>query len=73
MDYYWKIVLSNGKEYVVKDNEKEVVAFMKRATQANTFSDFVLARPIETGYGFSVNTVMIKGNDVSAVEYSIGE
>ena len=68
--YIYKIVMTNGKEYVVNSDISTIADFAKRCTELNTICDFVLAEEY-TDNGIKYNSVLIRADHVSSVEYAI--
>lgn len=69
MDFsFWNITLKNGKEYLIKDKESNVRKFMETIAKDNNWRDFLLVNNKEIN-GIKINTVMIKTDDISSVEY----
>ena len=58
--------MNNGKEYDIQTNNNNVVDFMKELTTPDSFHDYRLFKTINNR-----NTVIIRGDDVSSVEYSV--
>ena len=69
---YWKIIMTNGKEYIVQTEESNVIKFMERLVERGSFNDYLLAKPSKDGF-ITTNSVMIRADDVSSVEYTVGE
>ncbi|MEO2600998.1 hypothetical protein [Clostridium butyricum] len=67
MEYVWHIVMKNGKEYDVVTDNGDVVSFMERIININTYNDYKLS---ENNYNKN-NMVMLNSNEISSVEYRI--
>lgn len=65
-NFIWHIVMNNEKEYDVQTNNNNVTDFVKELTKPNSFHDYRLFKTINNR-----NTVIIRGDDVSSVEYCI--
>ena len=64
----YKIVMRNGKEYIIKSENANVVSFMTDLIKRNSYTDYKLNVAYEEK-GIKFNTVMINSEDVSTVEY----
>lgn len=68
--YYWNLTLKNGKEYLIKDKECDVKKFMETIAIDKNWRDFQLATEVVKEFS-EVNTIMIRTDDISSVEYYV--
>lgn len=67
--YIYKLVLNNGKEYIIRDKVNNVNDFIESSmAMENNIRDYLLVQNYTDG-NYEFNTVMIKGEDIVAVEY----
>lgn len=66
MEYVWHIVMKNGKEYDVITDNGDVISFMERIININTYNDYKLSENNNKN-----NMVMLNSNEISSVEYRI--
>ena len=64
---FWKIIMKNGKEYIVTTEENNIKNFAIRLTNRGSFNDYTLVEPTSMGF----NTVLINADDVSSIEYTV--
>lgn len=73
--YLYKLTLKCGKRYYIKDKEKNVIKFIETINRANTWRDFLLVEAEDCELvdfeGTKINTIMIRTDDIVAVEYAL--
>lgn len=70
MEYVWKIIMRNRKEYLVLNETKNATDFVEKYFKSNSASEFKLVNPTILENGLVINYVVVRGDDISSVEYS---
>ena len=74
--YYYKLILKNGIEYLIKDKENNIRKFIESIAVNNKWRDFLLVN--ENTYTYEIegkeldintNTIMLLTSEIVAVEY----
>jgi hypothetical protein len=68
--YRYKLILSNNKEYNIQSPIKNTTEFAESVFKNREVSAFLLSKPYIDNDSYSINTVMIKLDDIVAIEYS---
>jgi Tfp pilus assembly ATPase PilU len=66
--YQYKLTLTNGKEYIVKNEISNITQFAKKYTTPNVITDFALNELYEEN-SIKFNTVLIRTDHIISIEY----
>ena len=74
--YYYKLILKNGIEYLIKDKENNIRKFIESIAVNNKWRDFLLVNENTCTYeiegkelNINTNTIMLLTSEIIAVEY----